>query len=92
MSRCTLTENLRVYYKEIDGGKGIDNAQVLCHRCNANTPRGDTGEKGSLIFSNETEKEALKRAGNRCECERDDCHTNIETQTNVLNTLLSLKY
>ncbi|MDR2658785.1 MAG: hypothetical protein LBC27_02185 [Spirochaetaceae bacterium] len=74
MSRCTATKNLEVHHKRRDGGNGIDNAQILCHQCHENTATYGTDGKSSSPFSEATKEAALKRAGNRCECEKDNCH------------------
>jgi hypothetical protein len=74
MSRCINTEKLEVHHKRRDGGNGIENAQVLCHSCHENT--GTYGMEGESPpeFSCKTKKEALARAGNRCECVKEGCH------------------
>ena len=79
MSRCGSTENLEVHHKRRDGGNDIGNAEVLCQKCHENTSTyGVHGDKPPE-FSASIKEEALKRVGNRCECERTECHTNNET-------------
>lgn len=73
-SRCFNTRNLEVHHKRVDGGNGLDNAMVLCHKCHVNTHSyGDSNHKSPEPFSEETKKAALKRAGNRCECTKGTC-------------------
>lgn len=74
MSRCKRTWGLEVHHIRIDGGNGLDNAMVLCEKCHANTSSyGDTHHKSPPAFSQETKNQALKRAGNRCECQKGTC-------------------
>ena len=75
MARCTKTRGLEVHHKRRDGGNGLENAEVLCQECHAET--STYGEPGNSPpdFDQLTKDRALKRAGNRCECTRTgDCH------------------
>ena len=75
MSRCTRTTNLEVHHKRRDGGNGIDNAEVLCGQCHQATSTYGVPGETPPPFSLLTKYEALKRAGNRCECTRiGGCH------------------
>jgi 5-methylcytosine-specific restriction endonuclease McrA len=74
MSRCNITQELEVHHKRRDGGNDIENAEVLCQSCHENTSTYGVEGKSPPAFSDETKKEALKRAGNRCECEKEGCH------------------
>jgi len=74
MARCVRTQNLEVHHKRIDGGNDLGNAQVLCKDCHVNTSTyGSTGHKSPPPFDVGTKESALKRAGNRCECDKGDC-------------------
>ncbi len=75
MGRCKETRNLEVHHKRRDGGNGIDNAEVLCEACHAITSTYGVSGKSPLPFSSEVKVQALKRAGNRCECTRISCGT-----------------
>lgn len=77
MARCTSTTNLTVHHKRRDGGNGLDNAEVLCSKCLSSLLKTEAGRVYSntpLPFSLITEREALKRAGNRCECSQLMCN------------------
>jgi len=87
MSRCNSTENLEVHHKRRDGGNDIGNAEVLCQKCHEQTSTYGTKGKSPPEFSEPTKKEALKKAGNRCECERAGCHTNNETMRRITEVL-----
>ena len=71
--RCTSTYNLEVHHKNRDGGNGLDNAEVLCQRCHANTRTYGIEGKTPPAFSEDTKERAFRRAGNRCECARSTC-------------------
>jgi 5-methylcytosine-specific restriction endonuclease McrA len=73
-SRCNSTYILEVHHINRGADNTLSNAQVLCSRCHKNTP--SYGKQGIIVkpFSEETKKLALKRAGNKCECVRDNCH------------------
>jgi len=73
MARCSRTRNLEVHHKRRDGGNGLDNAEVLCSDCHANTSTYGTPGKSPEPFSQETKDRALKRAGHQCECTRYTC-------------------
>lgn len=74
MSRCTNKTNLEIHHKRVDGGNGIENAEVLCKKCHANTSTFCTsGHTPPPPFSEITKSLALLRAGNRCECTRTIC-------------------
>lgn len=75
MSRCFVKSGLEVHHKRRDGGNDLNNAEVLCQRCHKATSTYGTPGKSPEPFSQTTKYEALKRAGNRCECERTGgCH------------------
>jgi len=84
MDKCGSTEKLHVHHKRRDGGNDIGKAEVLCQKCHKNTSTYGVHGKRSLEFSETTKKEALKRAGNRCECERTECHTDNETTSRII--------
>ncbi|MDR0832630.1 MAG: hypothetical protein LBN93_00330 [Candidatus Symbiothrix sp.] len=73
MARCSRKVNLEIHHKRRDGGNGLENAEVLCEKCHINT--STYGVKGTTppAFSPKVKLEALKRAGNRCECTRVTC-------------------
>jgi 5-methylcytosine-specific restriction endonuclease McrA len=74
MARCKRTTNLEVHHRRVDGGNDIDNAQVLCQKCHAETlSYGNTGHNSPPAFSQETKDKALRRAGYQCECTRGSC-------------------
>lgn len=77
MARCINRTNLEVYHKRLDGGNGLDNAEVLCPRCHEKTrASGRNGvNAGAPSFSLQIKQAALRRAVNRCECERQICGT-----------------
>ena len=75
MARCSRTRGLEVHHKRRDGGNGLDNATVLCGPCHAGTTSYGAPGKTPPPFSEETKKEALARAGYRCECRSTSgCH------------------
>ena len=74
MARCISTRNLEIHHIRRDGGNGIENAKVLCQSCHTNTSTyGDPG-KSPPAFTQETKDAALRRAGQRCECDKANCH------------------
>jgi len=87
MSRCGSTENLEVHHKRRDCGNDIGNAEVLCQKCHENTSTYGVPGKSPPDFSESTKKEALKKAGNSCECEREGCHTNNETMRRIIEVI-----
>jgi hypothetical protein len=90
MSRCTATTNLEVHHKRRDGGNGIGNAQVLCQSFHVNTPSYGTPGESPPEFSQQTKNTALKRAGNRCECERSGCHDSNGVKKTIVETISKL--
>lgn len=72
--RCNSTVNLEVHHKRRDGGNGINNAEVLCSKCHANTSTYGEPGKSPKPFDEDTKEKALKNAGNKCECTRENCH------------------
>jgi hypothetical protein len=87
MSRCSSTKNLEVHHKRRDGGNDIGNAEVLCQECHKHTKTYGVPGKSPPEFFESTKKEALKKAGNRCECERDGCHTNNKDMSQIIKVL-----
>ena len=75
MARCTATRNLEVHHKRVDGGNGLNNAQVLCQKCHVNTGSYGTHGHNPPDFSETTKQEALEKASHRCECAKDNCHS-----------------
>lgn len=73
MARCFRTNNLEVHHKRRDGGNSLDNAEVLCSDCHANTSTYGTPGTTPPAFSQDTKDKALRRAGYRCECTRLTC-------------------
>ena len=73
-SRCNSTDGLEVHHKRRDGGNGLNNAEVLCHDCHGHTSTYGVEGDTPPAFSEKTKQEALKRAGNKCECTRKNCH------------------
>jgi hypothetical protein len=74
MPRCTNTENLEVHHKNRSAGNGLGNAQILCQDCHGKTSTYGQPGDSPPPFSVFIKGVALKLAGNRCECDRDDCH------------------
>ena len=75
MARCTKKSGLEVHHKRRTGGNGMDNAQVLCANCHEETTTYGQPGNSPPAFSEQTKKEALKRAGNQCECTSNrGCH------------------
>jgi 5-methylcytosine-specific restriction endonuclease McrA len=92
MSRCKATEDLEIHHKRRDGGNDIENAQVLCQSCHVNTSTYGIEGKSPPEFSSKTKEKALIRAGNRCECKKDGCHSGDEELKTIKQTLIGLKY
>lgn len=78
MSRCLKTTGLEVHHKDRSGGNDLANALVLCEECHEKTP--SYGEQGTSPpdFTEETKQQALRRAGNQCQCVdgQRGCHIN----------------
>lgn len=75
ISRCTRTTNLDVYPLRRDGSSVLDNAQVLCRRCQAATKGYEPPSRKPPGFDHATKEAALQRAGHQCECTRiGACH------------------
>ena len=93
MSRCNSKENLQVHHRRRDGGNGIENAMVLCQLCHVNTSTYGTEGKSPPPFSDETKEAAKKRAGYRCECEKEECHYSEEDRKiNIIKAVKMPKY
>jgi len=90
MNRCISIKELKVHYKRWDGGNDINNAQVLCHACYINTNSYGKEIKSPPEFSNEIKEAAKKRAGYRCECEKEDCHINEDDITKAVKNASEL--
>jgi hypothetical protein len=90
MSRCNATKNLEVHHKRRDGGNDIENAQVLCQSCHANTSSYGIHGDSPPEFSPQTKEAALKRAGNCCECERPECHAGNGPSKTIVETISKL--
>lgn len=73
-SRCTHTTKLEIHHISRWGGSGISNAQVLCQSCHENTHSYGTAGHSPEPFTEAVKQEALRRAGNICQCTRDSCH------------------
>lgn len=73
MARCTRTRDLEIHHKRRDGGNSLDNAEVLCKDCHANTSTYGTPGRSPEPFSQETKERALRRADYQCECTRSIC-------------------
>ena len=75
MARCTQRNGLEVHHKRRDGGNDLSNAEVLCKPCHEATATYGTPGMKPPPFSEETKREALRRAGYQCECTRSGgCH------------------
>jgi len=93
MSRCNSTEKLEVHHKRRDGGNGIENAEVLCHDCHVKTGTYGVNGKSPVDFTDEIIKAAKKRAGYRCECDRENCHISLDERTrNIIDAVKMPKY
>lgn len=73
MALCTRTRNLEVHHKRRADGNGLDNAEVLCSDCHANTSTYGTADKSPKPFSQDIKDRTLKRPDYRCECTRFTC-------------------
>ena len=76
MARCTRTTNLEVHHIRRDGGNDLSNAQVLCQKCHSYTHTYGLQGKSPDAFPQSVKDEALKNAGNQCECTNSyrGCH------------------
>jgi 5-methylcytosine-specific restriction endonuclease McrA len=75
MNRCKSTTGLSVHHIRRDGGNEISNAKVLCGPCHENTSTFGTPGESPPPFSKATREQALKNAGNRCQCTSPSgCH------------------
>jgi hypothetical protein len=75
VNRCTRIADLDVYPLRRDGDSSLDNAQVLCRRCQAATKGYDLPGRKPPPFDQSTRDAALQRAGHQCECTRiGACH------------------
>lgn len=75
MARCIRTTNLEVHHKRRDGDAGIDNAEVLCHKCHVATSTFGVAGESPPEFSDETKAAAKKIAAYQCQCTRiGGCH------------------
>lgn len=77
--RCMNISQLEVHHKnrgltEKEGLNELSNAEVLCETCHDKVNQRLDKPTGNPEFPNEIRTAALKRAGNRCECTRKDCH------------------
>jgi len=72
--RCGSDKKLEVHHRNRENGNSLENAEVLCHDCHVQT--STYGQEGDSppSFTEETKKDALKRAGGRCECTRTSCN------------------
>lgn len=68
MSRCTKTANLEVHHIRRDGGNGLNNAMVLCQTCHVATSTYGVPGTTPPAFPQSVKDQALRNAGNRCEC------------------------
>lgn len=74
MARCTCRTDLEVHHKNRNGGNTLSNAKVLCQDCHAKTLTYGVPGDSPPKFPQSVKDAALKRAGYRCECERQYCH------------------
>jgi hypothetical protein len=75
MERCLRTADLEVHYIRRDRGQGLDNATVLCRHCYELMDSSPPAGPEPPPFSDEIKRQALERAGDRCECESSGgCH------------------
>jgi len=70
--RCRRNAGVKVYAADIEGGIGLDNAEVLCTICYAmNKPE----ECAYMPFDEKTIHQAMERALYQCECtSTKGCH------------------
>ena len=68
MARCWRKQNLEVHHIRRDGGDGLSNAQVLCHRCHEETSTYGVPDGAEEPFDEVNKQRALDRADNQCEC------------------------
>jgi hypothetical protein len=75
MSRCNRRDDLVVHHKQRGKGNRLSNATVLCRPCLEKTPFYGLSGPTPEPFTEATRQEALRRAGNRCQCKSSrDCH------------------
>lgn len=75
MSRCKERDELEVHHKRPGKGNRLSNATVLCRPCRAKTPFYGMPGASPEPFTEAVEQEALRRAGNRCQCTSSrGCH------------------
>lgn len=74
ITRCDATNRLEVRHKRKDRGNGIENAIVLCSDCYANKNALDAPGNSAPPFTDLTKAFALRNAGHRCECMKQNCH------------------
>jgi len=75
MARCKRSDQLEVHHKRRGKGNHLSNATVLCRPCLEKTPFYGMPGPSPEAFSEATRREALRRAGNRCQCTSSrGCH------------------
>ncbi len=75
MSRCKRSDELEVHHKRRGKGNRLSNATVLCRPCLEKTPFYGLSGPSPEPFTETTRRQAMERAGNRCQCTSSrDCH------------------
>lgn len=72
--RCNSSKDLEIHHISRQVGNTLSNAQVLCKACHVKTPTYGKPGGNTTPFPNDIKEQALKRAGNKCECTTDRCH------------------
>lgn len=71
--RCSSTIQLRLYFKDMSRPTTLFNVELLCDQCHARKKK--EGELINLPLLNKADiASAYLIAGNRCQCDSDDCH------------------
>ena len=79
MERCKRKKDLQIHHKRVDGGNEINNAQVLCEPCHkATASHSDPNHTSPQPFTQSVKDEALKLAGNQCQCTKGQCCDSLE--------------
>jgi len=72
--RCNSATKLEIHHIYRTGGNVLNNAEVLCHTCHTNTRSYGVPGTSPPKFSEEVKNDALRMAGGRCQCTRNNCH------------------
>lgn len=73
-ARCNNTYRLEIHHINRGAGNTLSNAIVLCHKCHENTYSYGRPGSSPEDFPQSVKDQALKKAGNRCQCTANNCH------------------